>query len=266
MAISNFIPQIWAAGVNTAFFQNQVVIPTLTTTYSGEARDGNVVKVTGAVTPTIGTYSGSSTAEALSDSTVSLSINQKKFFAFKVDDVDKVQAAGSFDQWTAAAGRGLAEESEKYVIAQMISGGTSQGTMAITTGDNAKTALRKLRTALSAAKVPANGRYCVVNSAMADLILAGLSDAAQAGSDSELRNGLVGRLYGMTIVESALFTETKPQAIAYHEATTAYVSQLDSVEALRDTSSFSDIVRGLHVYGAAVTGGATSVQYITATA
>jgi len=266
MAISNFIPQIWAAGVNTSFFQNQVVIPTLTTTYSGEARDGNTVKVTGAVTPTIASYSGTASAEALSDTTVSLSINQKKFFAFKVDDVDKVQAAGNFDQWTAAAGRGLAEDSEKYVIAQMLSGGTSQGTMAITTGDNAKSALRKLRTALSAAKVPANGRYCVVNSAMADLILAGLSDAAQAGSDAELRNGLVGRLYGMTIVESALFTETKPQAIAYHEATTAYVSQLDSVEALRDTSSFSDIVRGLHVYGAAVTGGATSVQYITATA
>ena len=77
MAISNFIPQVWAAGVNTAFFQNQVVIPTLTTTYSGEVRDGNTVKVTGAVTPTIGSYSGTSTAEALSDTTVSLSINQK---------------------------------------------------------------------------------------------------------------------------------------------------------------------------------------------
>ena len=48
MAISNFIPAIWSAGVNTSFFQNQVVIQTLTTTYSGEARDGNTVNVTGA--------------------------------------------------------------------------------------------------------------------------------------------------------------------------------------------------------------------------
>jgi hypothetical protein len=45
----------------------------------------------------------------------------------------------------------------------------------------------------------------------------------------------------------------------------AYVSQLDSVEALRDTSSFSDIIRGLHVYGSKVVQ-ATAVQYITATA
>lgn len=264
MAISNFIPAIWSAGVNTAFFQNQVVIPTLTTTYSGEARDGNTVNVTGAVTPTISSYSGSLSAEALSDSTVQLLINQKKAFAFKVDDVDRVQAAGTFDQWTVAAGKALAEDSEKYVIAQMLSGGTSQGTTAITTGDTAKAALRKLRTAMSAAKVPAAGRYCVVNSNMADLLLAGLSDAAQAGADAGLRNGVIGRLYGMTIVESALFTETKAQAIGYHEAATAYVSQLDSVEALRDISSFSDIVRGLHVYGAKCTL-ATAIQYITST-
>jgi len=264
MAISNFIPAIWSAGVNTAFFQNQVVIPTLTTTYSGEARDGNTVNVTGAVTPTISTYSGSLSAEALSDSTVQLLINQKKAFAFKVDDVDKVQAAGTFDQWTVAAGRALAEDSEKYVIAQMIATGTVITASSITTGDLAKAAIRKLRTALSTAKVPAAGRYCVVNSAMADLLLSGLSDAAQAGADIGLRNGVIGRLYGMTIVESALFTETKPQAIAYHEAACAYVSQLDKTEALRDVSSFSDIVRGLHVYGSKVTL-ATAVQSIAST-
>ena len=265
MAISNYIPQVWSSAVFTSFQQSQVVIPTLNTLFTGDVTYGNQVNITGAVTPTIGTYSGTSTAEALSDSTVALTIGQKKYFAFKVDDVNAVQARGTFDQWSNAAGRGLAEDSETYVIAQMISGGTSQGTTSITTGDTAKAALRKLRTALSAAKVPAAGRYCVVNSNMADLLLAGLSDAAQAGTDSELRNGVIGRLYGMTILESALFTETKPQAIAYHADMVAYVSQLDSVEALRDTSSFSDIIRGLHVYGSKVVQ-ATASQYITATA
>jgi len=266
MAISNYIPQVWSSAVFTSFQQNQVVIPTLNTLFTGDVTYGSQVNITGAVTPTIGTYSGTSTAEALSDSTVALVIGQKKYFAFKVDDVNAVQARGTFDQWSTAAGRGLAEDSETYVIAQMISGGTSQGTTAITTGDNAKAALRKIRTALTAAKVPAANRYCVVNSAMADLLLLGLSDASQLGNDaSGIRNGVIGRLYGMTIVESPLFTETKPQAVAYHADMVAYVSQLDSVEALRDTSSFSDIIRGLHVYGSKVVQ-ATAVQYITATA
>lgn len=250
MAISNYIPALWSSAVFTSFQQSQVVIPTLNTTYTGTVAEGNTVKITGATTPTIGTYSGTSTAEALSDSTVSLSINQKKYFAFKVDDVDKVQAAGTFDQWANAAGRALAEDSETYVIAQMIANGTVNTPSSITTGDTAKAAIRLLRTKLSTAKVPAAGRYCVVNSAMADLLLAGLSDASQLGNDaSGIRNGVIGRLYGMTIVESALFSETKASAIAYHQDFVSYVSQLDSVEALRDTSSFSDIIRGLHVYG-----------------
>lgn len=263
MAIDNFIPEIWAAGVNQAFAANQVVIPTLTTTYAGEARKGNVVHITGAVTPTISTYAGSISAESLSDTTVELLIDQAKAFSFLVDDVNKVQAAGSFDAWTVAAGRALAETAEAYVIAQMLDGGTDAGTPTISTGDQAKAAIRQVRTALSAAKVPATGRYCVVNSAFADLLLAGMSDVAAAGSDGELRNGVIGRLYGMTIVESPLFDETAPQAIGYHEAAVPFVSQLDKVEALRSTDSFSDIVRGLSVYGSKVSM-ADAVQYVTA--
>lgn len=263
MAISNFIPEIWAAGVNQAFAQNQVVIPTLTTTYAGEARRGNVVHITGAVTPTISTYSGTISAEALSDTTVELLIDQAKAFSFLVDDVNKVQAAGSFDAWTVSAGRALAETAEAYVIAQMLDGGTDAGTPIINSGDTAKAAIRQVRTALSAAKVPAAGRYCVVNSAMADFLLAGLSDAAQAGTDTELRNGVIGRLYGMVILESALFDQEAPQAIGYHEAAVPFVSQLDKVEALRATDSFSDIVRGLQVYGSKVSLG-DAVQYVTA--
>lgn len=265
MAITNYIPAVWSSAVFTSFEQSQVVIPTLNTLFTGDVTYGNQVNITGAVTPTIDDYSGTSTAEALSDSTVALGIDQKKYFAFKVDDVNAVQARGTFDQWSNAAGRALAADSDAYVIAQMIDGGTDLGETAITDGAEAKAALRTVRTALSAANVPASNRYCVVNSAMADLVLAGLSDAAQAGSDSELRNGVIGRLYGMTIVESSLFTEELPQAIGYHADMVAYVSQLDSVEALRDTSSFSDIIRGLHVYGASVVQDA-AVQYITASA
>ena len=263
MAIDNFIPEIWAAAVNESFSASKIVTNTLTTTYAGEARRGNVVHITGAVTPTISSYNGTIAAESLSDTTVELLIDQAKAFSFLVDDVNKVQAAGSFDAWSRSAGKALAETAEAYVISQMLDGGTNAGTPVINSGETAKAAIRQIRTALSAAKVPATGRYCVVNSAMADLLLQGLSDAAQAGTDSELRNGAIGRLYGMVILESPLFEETAPQAIGYHEAVVPFVSQLDKVEALRATDSFSDIVRGLQVYGAKVSM-ADGVQYVTA--
>ena len=111
MAIDNFIPEVWAAGVTQSFIANQVVIPTLNTQYSGEATRGNTVHIINATTPTITDYAAagrSITAEALADTEVQLLINQERAFSVNVDDVDRVQAAGEFNAWTEAAGRALA--------------------------------------------------------------------------------------------------------------------------------------------------------------
>lgn len=273
MAIDNFIPEIWSAGVTTAFQKAQVVIPTLNTNYTGEARRGNTVHIIGATTPTIVDYAAEGRtidAEALSDTSVDLLIDQEKAFSFLVDDVDKVQAAGSFDAWTAAAGGALAEDAEAYVLAQMISGaGTNLNTggsaVVIDTADEALTALRAIRTQLTKNKVPAADRYVAVNPAFADLIVAKLSDVAAAGSAGELRNGVVGSIYGLTVLETPLFAEaTKPVAVGYHAATVAFVSQIDDTESLRAQSSFSDIVRGLHVFGSKVVRNAGVVKYLGA--
>lgn len=273
MAIDNFIPEIWSAGVNTAFQSAQIVIPTLNTNYTGEARRGNTVNIIGATTPTITDYAAggrSITAEALADTSVSLLINQEKAFSFLVDDVDRAQAAGSFDAWTQAAGGALAEDAEAYVLAEMLSGaGTNLNTggsaVVVDTADEALAALRAIRTQLTKNKVPAADRFVAVNPAFADLIIAKLSDAGIAGGDSELRNGVIGRIYGLTVLETPLFAEAvKPVAVGYHSATVAFVSQIEETESLRAQSSFADIVRGLNVYGAKVVRSAGVVKYVSA--
>jgi hypothetical protein len=273
MAIDNFIPEIWAAGVTTAFQKAQVVIPTLNTNYTGDARRGNTVHIIGAVTPTITDYAGEGRTidpEALSDTMVDLLIDQEKAFSFLVDDVDRVQAAGSFDAWTQAAGGALAEDAEAYVLAQMITGAgnnlnTGGSAVVVDTADEAKAALRAIRTQLTKNKVPAADRFVAVNPAMADLLIAGLSDVSTAGNDGELRNGVIGRIYGLTVLETPLFAEaTKPVAVGYHAATVAFVSQIEETESLRAQSSFSDIVRGLNVFGSKVVRSAGVVKYLGA--
>jgi hypothetical protein len=273
MAISNFIPEIWSAGVTTSFQAAQIVIPTLNTQYTGEARRGNTVHIIGAVTPTIVDYADAGRtidAEALTDSKVDLLIDQEKAFSFKVDDVDKAQAAGSFDAWTRAAGGALAEDAEAYALAQMLAGAgnnlnTGGSAVVIDTGDEALAALRAIRTQLTKNKVPASGRFVAVNPAFADLIVAGLGTNASGLGESELRNGAVARIYGMTVLETPMFAEAvKPVAVGYHEATVGFVSQIDETESLRDPASFSDIVRGLHVYGAKVVRSAGVVKYLGA--
>lgn len=273
MAIDNFIPEIWSAGVTTAFQKAQVIIPSLNTNYTGEARRGNTVHIIGATTPTIVDYAGASRtidAEALSDTSVDLLIDQEKAFSFLVDDVDRVQAAGSFDAWTSAAGGALAEDAEAAVLAQMLSGaGTNLNTggsaVVIDTADEALAALRAIRTQLTKNKVAAAGRYVAVNPAFADLVVAGLGTNASGLGENELRNGVVARIYGLTVLETPLFAEaTKPVAVGYHDSAVAFVSQIDETESLRAQSSFSDIVRGLHVYGTKVVRSAGVVKYLGA--
>tara|TARA_R110000868_G_scaffold63020_5_gene190085 strand:- start:1967 stop:2776 length:810 start_codon:yes stop_codon:yes gene_type:complete len=269
MAIDNFIPEIWSAGVTQSFIANQIVIPTLNTQYSGDATRGNTVHIINATTPTVVDYAAagrSITAEALADTEVQLLLNQEKAFSVNVDDVDKAQAAGSFNAWTDAAGKALAEDAETYVIAQMLAGATdgNAGAVAVTTPALAKAALRAIRKTMVEGKVPSSNRSVIVNPDFADLLLEGLSDVSVAGSSDELRNGVIARLYGMEVLESPLVAGATATAIGYHQDTVAFVNQIQSLEALRNQSSFSDIVRGLSVYGSKVIKAAGVVKYVSA--
>lgn len=271
MAIDNFIPEIWSAGVQQAFTANQLVIPTLNTAFSGDARKGNTVHIINATTPTIVDYATAGRVidpEALADTEVSLLIDQERAFSVNVDDVDAVQAAGSFDAWVQAAGRALAEDAEEYAIAQLLAGATNgqeSTPVAVDTFAEAKAALQKIRLLMAKAKVPTAGRFVAVNPAFADLLVGGLSDVALAGGSNELRNGQVARLFGMDIIETPAFAEaTKPVAVGYHESAAAFVSQIDKVESMRNPNKFADIVRGLNVYGAKVTRPTGVVKYVSA--
>ena len=269
MAIDNFIPEVWAAGVTQSFIANQVVIPTLNTQYSGEATRGNTVHIINATTPTITDYAAAGrtiTAEALADTEVQLLINQEKAFSVNVDDVDRVQAAGEFNAWTEAAGRALAEDAEEYVLTQMFAGASNAnaGSVVVDTAAEAKTAIREIRKTMATNKVPANGRFVVVNPDFADLLLQDLSDVSVAGSSSELRDGAILRLYGMDVIESPLTGQATPAAIGYHQDMVAFVNQVENVESLRNPTKFADIVRGLNVYGAKVVKSEAVVKYVSA--
>jgi hypothetical protein len=271
MAIDNFIPEIWAAGVTQSFLANQVVIPTLNTQFTGNVTRGNQVHIINATTPTVVDYAAAGrtiTAEALNDTEVLLDIDQEKAFSVNVDDVDKVQASSEFGPWVDSAGRALAEDAEEYVIAQMLAGSSDSnaGGVVVDTPAEARAAVRAIRKAMSNSKVPSGDRFMVVNPDFADLLIDGLSDAAVAGGTEELRNGQILRLYGFNIIESPLLVSgenARPSAIGYHSSMVAYANQVNSLEALRNPTKFADIVRGLNVYGAKVIKSEAVVRYVS---
>lgn len=266
MTVANFIPTVWAAALLERFNTANILIPTLNRQYEGELRSGNTVKVTAITTPSVQNYATARTLtiDALADSTQSLVIDKEEAISFKVDDVDRVQAAGSFEPVTRDSAAALAESAEAVVIAAMKANGTSAGTAAITTFALAYDAINTIRTNLTKAKVPMSDRYLAVSPELAALLLSSGSSLAkvdEAGSSGELRNGVLGRLLGFTVIEHPQLTHTssRPCAIGYHGPSMAFVGQIDKVEAGRMELAFADYVRVLNVYGTKVLR-ATAVQ------
>jgi hypothetical protein len=108
--------------------------------------------------------------------------------------------------------------------------------------------------------VPEEGRWFVAPpSFYEELSQSGsklLSVDFNAGQGS-IRNGLVssGKLRGFDMYKSnniAATSNATGKVMAGHMSSTATANTILSTEVLRDPTSFGDIVRGLHVYGAKV--------------
>lgn len=270
MATTNFIPQMWAAALLENYHAQAIVTPTTNREYEGIASRGNQVNITQITTPTVVDYAGAGRTinpEDLADTQIPLLIDQEKATAFNVDDVDRVQAAGSFEPVTRDSSQALVEDAESFIVGRMTTNGTNAN--ADTTPrsfDNPQGAfdeVMQLRTALSTNKVPAANRWLAANPEFTRHLLGAdskLVEVDTSGMNEGLRNAVVGRLLGFNVVETPLLNPGTPTIVGYHQNAVAYVNQIDNVETLRNQTKFADIVRMLHVYGSKITR-TEAVQY-----
>lgn len=263
MSVKNFISEVWASQILTAFQAGTALVNTVRD-YSRYARagdGGSTVHVASFTTPTLSSIYSSRdiTPQALADDGLDINLNNAKGFAMLVDDIDRAQAAGNLDQVTQQAVDALIEDAETYIASLLLSGGTNGdpgGTSSPTTisdGNDAFTMVMSLRRQLSQLKTPPAGRYLAVNPLFSEYLLGAdskLSEVDTSGSSQGLRDATIGRLLGFNVVESPVLSSDQACCVAYHQSSIGWVSQLDKVESLRSTAQFADIVRGLHLYGA----------------
>lgn len=265
MAVSNFVPQVWHATIMENFRTSAVISNTVAREYEGTAEKGNIVHINEFAAPDIVDYSLGNgegartiTPQELSATNQALAIDQEKAFAFFVDDIDRAQAAGSFDPITRDASAGLVEDSETFLAETVVANGTVvTPDTAVSDGNTAYDLILQMRTELSSStvKAPLAGRTLLVNPEFSRYLLGAdskLTNVDMSGDEVALRSATLGQLLGFQVVESPLLSPGTPAAAAYHRSAIGYVNQLDNVEALRDTRKFADIVRGLMVYGGRV--------------
>ena len=130
------------------------------------------------------------------------------------------------------------------------------GATAITTSALAVARLVAHKQTLDENNVPAEGRYTIVPSWFHSLLV--LDDRFMEydalTNGSRLINGVVGRCLGFEIIQANYALSTGDDWYVYsgHPKAITFADQINSVEALRPESSFSDALKGLHLYGGKV--------------
>lgn len=274
MSVQNFIPELWNAAIKEPYEKNLVFgQPSIASSaWMGQITGvGDTVNISRLTAPTVREYTKGTaiTVEEIDTTATKLHIDQGKYFAFRVHDVDKVQAAGDFQgPATRAAGIALRDGADQYLAGILKDGADAKnklGTVQVVNDDPSRAraeltafkVLVQLANRLDRQSVPTTGRYVVVgpNTYSALLMDPRFTKVDASGTDQGLRNGIVGRAIGFDVLVSnnAPSTSGRELAIAGTPDAFAFASQLVETEALRDQDHFGDIVRGLNVYGAAVT-------------
>lgn len=266
MAITNFIPEVWAAALLKAlrdrlrYAQPGVV----NRNYEGDiAQAGDTVHITSFVDPSTREYTRNSpiTYDLLTDATQALLIDQARYFGFSVDDIDRRQALSGFvEETTTGASYNLASDADAFVAETMVDGvlgGNELGSVTISDPGDAYDLLVELRTVLVRSNTPDDGRFVIVPP---EFYAALLHDDRfirldASGTTAGLRNAQVGRAANFDVIESNTVPEGSSSdfsVVAGHAIATTYAEQIVKTEALRLETTFGDGVRGLHVYGAKV--------------
>lgn len=263
MGFQTFIPEFWAGTVLTALQKTLVAGSLCNRDYEGEiANAGDTVRINSIGDPSIGDYvqnSTSITPEVLNTAAQVLVVDQQKYFAFKVDDIDAKQAAGN--AMTEAMNRAaykLADAADQYIIGlyTQVASANALGTVSITTADLAYQKLVSMRTKLNDANVSKMGRWVMVPNWYTGLLLDNskfVANPALATTGGNLENGIVGRAAGFDIYESNNLPNVTGDdwlVMAGTREGITFASQINSVEPYRPESSFSDAVKGLYTYGA----------------
>ncbi len=273
MSVNNFIPEIWSAAVFDIFQKNLVYGGLANTDYQGEIRQyGDTVRINEIGDITINAYTKNSTTaitiQELADSQQVLTIDRARYWGFKLDDLDQAQTNPKLmSKAMERAAYNLKDETDSYLATLMSTGNFFQGTNSTELGSTV-TALSAASTAVVVAfswydrimnqnNVPTNGRWIVVPPAIAQQLV-NARIIAETANSQVMNEGTksIGNFYGFDVfVSNNCYGVPSSQwhVIAGHSAGLTFAGQLTKVEAYRDQNSFSDVVRGLYVYGAKIT-------------
>jgi len=273
----NWLPSIYSQKVLKYFRRSSVVEGITNTDYAGEIENyGDTVRIIKEPTISVSSYTkGSQTnLQNLADDQTTLVVDTANYFAFKVDDIEERQSHVNWESLATSSGAyALKRKYDRDVLEAIstTSGINAGSAVTANTGDLAHSVIAESARLLDDNEVPEENRWFVAPPIFYEQLGAAGSKvmdmSVMGGSgESPLRNGLVSEvtIAGMKLYKSTALNRSGTDIItvsgtsnAYfcmggHMSAAATASHIAKTEVVRDPDSFSDVVRGLHVYGSKV--------------
>lgn len=280
----NWAPAIYSQKVQKFFRRASVVEDITNTDYAGEIENfGDTVNIIKEPSITVNDYARGQTVntETLADDQIQLTVDQGSYFAFKVDDIEERQSHVNFEALATSSGAYALKKNYDFNVLKAIYAGASTSVGNTGTdgtpidGDAAVDTLTDImsaaKTVLDGNDVPEENRWFVAPPAFyQQLRKAGAKVVDQSvmadGSASAMRNGMITDrpLFGFKMyttnsiavssgsAANKTFGSAGSNEFAFlygHQGAVATANHIAKTELIRDPDSFSDIVRGLHVFG-----------------
>ena len=265
MSVAQFKPTIWSAKLFMELDKAHVLVNRCNRDYEGDiSAFGDQVKINAIGDITVSNYAPNVTTitpQQLSAAQTILTIDQAKFFAFYIDDVDTAQVKPKLmGEAMRKSAYALADTADQLIAGFYSQAGVTVASTSVTTA-NALSILADAGKALDEGNVPQGGRWLIIPPWFhAKLVLNKILETdGSVDANMAYGNGFVGRAFGFDIyMSNNLTTSNSTGTLGSHYAlagtsrAVSFAEQIVKMEAYRPENSFSDAVKGLHVYGSKV--------------
>lgn len=266
MTLDMFIPQEFSARVLETLANEHVYAALLTREYEGDLRAaGDSVRINTPGDVDVNSYTKGSTTITVQHpigATQVLVVDQSKYFAVAIDDIDvRQQSPKMLSKYADRAAWKFADTIDSDVASVLSAGvatgniltaATSVGTGA--TDDDAYELLVDLGTKLTESNVPKRGRWVVVPPWFEGVLRKDARFVSFGTSEnlSMAKNGMIGTMAGFTVHVSnnvPVANGTDYDIIGGYMEAAAFVQQINKVENYRPQDDFSEAIKGLLLYG-----------------
>ncbi len=262
MSYANFIPTIWSEAIQRELERKRVFVEDCNRQWEGEIKQkGDTVRILGVGKPTVRTISNVDRnadiegPEEIMDNSVTLVVDQIRYFNYMVGDVDRAQALGGLmDALSKESAEALADEEDKYVAKEVVNCESVTENTVILTADNVLETIDKAVEKLYENDVsPSSDIILTVSPKFYTLFR-----RAYVGKDTDnseiLKNGRVGKYGNVTIKMSnnVYRVDQVEHLMIRTKRAVAFAQQLTEIEAYRPEKKFADAVKGLSLFGAKI--------------